>query len=256
MSSTDAHAQDSLTTSGPVIYHRGDYVGFLRRLVIWVVDCLVLFIFLVQLAVLDALFGFSASGTLSPLATLLMIAFSWCYLAVLKPSRIRTPGYWIADAKIVTIHGLQPSPFRMTLRLLWMLMWLFGWPITVFLDCLWPTMDDERQMLRDLFTETRLIRNSARPAAVGRVMYSLYNVSGLTLLYASIRVRESATTTSSDALVLPIAEPTALPDINVVTATMESRDFSIVLCPRCGTTVVPKSNGRCPSCQARIVGGF
>jgi hypothetical protein len=74
----------------------------------------------------------------------------------------------------------------MTLRLFWMLNWLFG-PVSFFLDVLWTTMDDERQMIRDLVAGTRLVRNNAVPIGVGKVSYSFYTILCITVLYASVR---------------------------------------------------------------------
>lgn len=103
----------------------------------------------------------------------------------------------------------------MTLRLASTFLWLFAVPISfLLLEIIWTSVDDERQMLRDLFSGTRLIRNNAKPIGPGR----------------------TTTLTETD----PAAD------------LVQSREILIVQCHNCGMRVMPKSNGLCPSCQMRI----
>ncbi|MEK6262818.1 MAG: RDD family protein [Planctomycetota bacterium] len=256
LTSVNANVQTALSLSGPVIYRREDYVGAFRHLVIFAVDSFVIAIVIFPLGSLPSLLvGQSGFAVSSSLLMTLPLALAWCYLAVLKPSRIRSPGYWVADAKIVTIDGQRPTPYRMTLRLMWVLMWVMGWPISLFFDLVWTTIDDERQMLRDLFAETRLIRNKAKPIGAGRISYPLYTAVGLTLHYASVRAKATTTVNPPAEVTPPTALPTALPKHNVVTAMTGSPDLSIVQCPKCAMRVVPKTNGLCPSCQTQISDG-
>ena len=48
-------------------------------------------------------------------------------------------------------------------------------------------MNHERQMLRDLMAETRLIRNRAKPIGVGKISRCLLTGLGITLSYARVR---------------------------------------------------------------------
>jgi uncharacterized RDD family membrane protein YckC len=236
MSSPAADARYDPLRSRPVVYRSSDYVGAFRRLLIYTVDASVLLIIAVPL------------GSWFPL---LAMAFAWCYLAVLKPSRIRSPGYWVAGAKIVTLDGRSPSPFRMTLRLMWIGMWTIGWPIGFFADWLWTSMDDDRQMLRDLCTETRLVRNRATPIGPGRISYVLCTGIGLTVLYARVRANDH------DIQPLEVSSfaevPAMLPEmVTEKTAAIRTHDGSIIQCPKCGIRIIPKSSGHCPSCQTQL----
>jgi len=171
--------------SGPFVYRREDYVGALRHLLIFAVDSCVLFFLLFLLTLIAIPFP-----DLHPMLFVVLpwLILCWVYLAVLKPSRFRSIGYWIADARIITIDGKPPSPWRMTMRLLWTSMYFFPYlTINIFTDLLWTTMNHERQMLRDLMAETRLIRNGAKPIGVGRVSRCLFTGLGLTLFYARVR---------------------------------------------------------------------
>ena len=174
--------------SAPMVYRREDYVGAVRHLLIIAVDACVLYFVLFLLALIASAFGDLTSSDPMPFVVLPWLILCWVYLAVLKPSRFRSLGYWIADARIITIDGKPPSPWRMTMRLLWASMYLFPYlTLNIFTDLLWTTMNHERQMLRDLMAETRLIRNRAKPIGVGKVTRCLFTGLGITLLYARIR---------------------------------------------------------------------
>jgi len=256
----------SISQAGPVVYRREDYVGAFRHLVILAVDFLVILLFVFPLSLLPAVFLHSLSAEFDSYYIIVPLVLTWLYLAVLKPSRFRSPGYWVTGARIVTINGGKPSPFCMTLRLASALLWLFAAPIGFFfLDILWTTVDDERQMLRDLLSGTRLIRNNAKPIARGRIVYSFYTAFGLTLLYLSVHKLSSgdidppadsilsspmsSSTTSSS------VEAAAMTEINMVTEKVPHREIRIVQCQKCGMRVVPRSNGVCPSCQTQISSG-
>ena len=75
----------------------------------------------------------------------------------------------------------------MTIRLATTILWVAVPPFGMFLvDFMWPTVDVERQMLRDLYCGTRIIRNRATPIAQGRIVYSLYTAMGYSLMYSSV----------------------------------------------------------------------
>ncbi len=237
MSSSAPNSRGCQSPTKPLVYRAKDYIGGFRHLVIFAVDFFVILI---------------VARLLSDLSPWLIPPFAWGYLAVLKPSRFRTPGYWITDAKIITLEGQRPSPFRMTQRLLWMVLWGIGWPISFYLDWLWTTIDDDRQMLRDLYAETRLVRNSAAPLGTGRISYVFYTGLGLTLTYARVQLRDLD---SSKLPVLPeIEAPTVSSERSVELAVeMRPHDGSILLCPKCGMRVIPKLSGHCPSCQTQML---
>jgi hypothetical protein len=73
-------------------------------------------------------------------------------------------------------------PIRLAATFLW-----FSIPLGIFLvDMMWPTVDEERQSLRDLYCGTRIIRNHATPIAQGRIVNSFYTAMGYSLMYASV----------------------------------------------------------------------
>ena len=130
----------SISQAGPAVYRREDYVGAFRHLVILAVDFLVILFFVFPLSLLPAVFLHSLSAEFATYYVIVPLVLAWLYLAVLKPSRIRSPGYWVTGARIVTINGGRPSPFCMTLRLASALLWLFAAPIGFFfIDILWTT---------------------------------------------------------------------------------------------------------------------
>ena len=253
----------SISQAGPVVYRREDYVGAFRHLVIFAVDFLVILFVVFPLSLLPAVLRFSVTAAFDSFSIILPLFLAWIYLAVLKPSRIRSVGYWVTDVRIVTINGGKPSPFCMTLRLAATMLWLLLSPFGFFwLDLLWTTVDDERQMLRDLFSGTRLIRNNARPIGRGWIEYSFYTAFGLILFYPSVRRKVSEVINPpTDAILSSVecstassstVEATTLTEINSATDKVHSREIRIVQCDICGMRVVPKSNGLCPSCQTRI----
>jgi len=162
----------SSKSAQPVMYHTFDYIGGFRHLVIFAVDGFVLLIITTPLTLL------------SPW---LAIPAIWAYLAVLKPSRFRSPGYWVTGAKVVTLDGRSPSIARMTLRLSWMVLWTIGWPISIYLDWLWVFIEEERQMLCDYVFQTRLVRHDAQPIGPGRIHYVFVTAPALAIGYARVR---------------------------------------------------------------------
>ena len=179
--------------TNPMVYRREDYVGAFRHLLIFAVDSCVLFFLLVLIAMP---FGDLLSNDPMPFVVPIWLMICWVYLAVIKPSRFRSVGYWIADARIITIYGKPPSPWRMTLRLMWAAMYLVpSFTVSIFTDLIWTTMNVERQMLRDLIAETRVIRNRAKPIGVGRVSRCLFTGLGIAVFYARVHPK----TMTSDA---------------------------------------------------------
>lgn len=176
---------------GPPIYRREDYVGAVRHLLIFLVDGAVILFFLMPLATIVAIVGGAVTGTTTLFYPWLPMLCIWSYLAVLKPSRYRSLGYWAADARIVTIHGKKPSPFRMTLRLMWALFWWNGF-LGFIIDLFWTPTNRERQMLRDLLAETRLIRSKAEPIGIGKTTYVMMTCLSIAVLYPEIRERIEA----------------------------------------------------------------
>jgi uncharacterized RDD family membrane protein YckC len=121
---------------------------------------------------------------LDRLVPLLLIwaAAIYVYLAVLKPTPIRTVGYWIAGTKIVTLRGERPSTLRMSLRLM---IWILG-PFNFLIDLGWLGIDPDKQTMRDCLAGTCVVRNKAQPAGTGEIHLVRYHVAGLNLMYPRV----------------------------------------------------------------------
>lgn len=178
-------------TDGPPIYWRKDYVGGLRHFLIFVVDGAVILLFLMPVTSIIGILAGELTGATPLFMPWLPLLSIWAYLAVLKPSRYGSLGYWVADARIVTIQGHQPSPFRMTLRLVWALFWWYG-TFGFITDLFWVSANRERQMLRDLLAETRLIRRKAKPIGIGKTTYVMMTCLSIAVMYAEVRERREA----------------------------------------------------------------
>jgi len=161
-----------------VLYADSDYVGLFRRFVIVVVDgAVVLFaffmLFVVWYVAIDPIEEANA-----PLMWILL-AFTYVYLAILKPSRLRTLGFWLTGARIVNHKGQPPSIIRMTFRLM---LWVLG-PFNPIIDLLWLGGDRHRQTLRDKFAGTYVIKQGASPVGHGKRRAAYYTLMGATFIF-------------------------------------------------------------------------
>lgn len=185
--STEHWQAEPCAEIGPFVYRREDYVGMIRHLVIIAVDFAVILFVVVPLGSIPAFVAELLSIRSDAFVLLGPLLLTWFYLTVLKPSRFRSPGYWVTGSKIVTIYGEKPSTMCMTIRLAATFLW-FLIPLGIFLvDFMWPTVDEERQMLRDLYCGTRIIRNRATPIAQGKIVHSFYTAMGYSLMYSSVQ---------------------------------------------------------------------
>ena len=185
--STEDWQAEAYADIGPFVYRREDYVGTIRHIVIIAVDLAVILFVVFPLGFVPAFVAGSLSIRSDSFLFVGPLFLTWLYLTVLKPSRIRSPGYWVTGSKIVTLYGEKPSTLRMTIRLAATVYW-FSLPLGTFLvDFMWPTVDEERQMLRDLYCGTRIIRHRATPIAKGRIVYSFYTAMGYSLMYSSVK---------------------------------------------------------------------
>lgn len=148
-----------------------DYIGFLRRIVIFMVDAAVLvglmfaFAFL-SVFVFDDYFADESGESLF----WIWYFFVWVYLTILKASRIRTVGYWVTGARILTLRGTKPSVFRMTYRFL---LNLYS-PFNLLFDLMWVGVDQDQQSLTDRFSGTCVVRKNAQPAGRSEIHFSYY----------------------------------------------------------------------------------
>ena len=106
----------------------------------------------------------------------------WFYLAVLKPSKVRTVGYWLLGCRIVDLRGQKPSILRMRFR---SILWVFG-PFNLLFDLIWCGIDDDRQSLRDRFVGTCVVRNRAVPIGNGEIHLAYFNAMGYALVFPRV----------------------------------------------------------------------
>jgi uncharacterized RDD family membrane protein YckC len=160
------------------------FAGFLRRLVVIMIDMTVLLLVGVMLwiALLAVYWDPETGGDPSGIFYLVWVAITWFYLTVIKRSRWRTLGYRMLGLKIVTTRGTRPSLFRMTFRFL---LWIFG-PFNFLLDLFWLGADSEQQSLRDCYAGTYVVRNCAEPIGSAPIHLTRYHGMGLTLVYPRV----------------------------------------------------------------------
>ena len=166
-----------------VFYAENDHAGFVRRLVVIAIDLSLLLLaggalWYVLLAI--TWYGFDHDP--NPMFWIAWPITAWIYLAVIKPSSLRTIGYRVTGLKIVTIKGKRPSVFRMTFR---MLLWLLG-PFNLLIDLMWLGADTEQQSLRDCFCGTCVIRHNAEPIGKGPIHLACYTAMGMTPMYPRV----------------------------------------------------------------------
>ena len=110
-------ADNSLGTG--LYYAKGDYIGPGKRLLIWIIDLCVLGMALWIANVLWYSLPPTDSTDL-PLSCRLVL-FTYAYLTAVKASKLRTVGYRAVGAKVLTLKGERPSIWRMTFRLVLLL---------------------------------------------------------------------------------------------------------------------------------------
>ena len=163
------------------IYDKTAYAGFIKRVVIAIVDLIVLL--LAELLVLYS------SGHLIPSENFhLQINFaafvflSVLYLAIIKRSRYGTVGYMMTGVKIVDLKGQKPSMYTMVLRTALLLVG----PFELFFDILWLTTEATKQTLRDKYVGTYVVSREATPRDFGKLRYVTLGVMGWSLMYREV----------------------------------------------------------------------
>ena len=164
-----------------VYYASDDYIGIVRRIVVYAVDGFVLLCLL-------TLFVALAMDHLEEWIPLWCLLIVWGYVVVLKPSRLRTVGYRVVGCRIVNLKGERPSIFRMTMR---SMLWIIG-PFNLLLDLGWCAADDDRQTLRDRYAGTCVIREGAVPLGTGEIHLTRFSALGYALAYPVVVHRHEA----------------------------------------------------------------
>ncbi|QDT98232.1 RDD family protein [Gimesia aquarii] len=162
-----------------VYFTSDDYIGIMRRIIIFMVDVTVLILLQALITIVhDLLTGDYVSET--PIWIWLFCV--WGYLTVVRASRIRTVGYWVTNSKIVNLRGNKPSVFRMTYRLLLSTFMSFNY----IYDLMWSAVDEDRQSLTDRFAGTCVVKKNSAPQ--GRSEIHLANYCALGFIYVYQRV--------------------------------------------------------------------
>ncbi|MEJ2156269.1 MAG: RDD family protein [Desulfobacteraceae bacterium] len=165
-----------------VIYEKKDYAGFLKRVVIAMIDIVVIAaVSACGSYFVDSFFSFEE--THHKFNFIFIVAFSITYLAILKRSKFRTVGYLLARVKIVDLKGERPSVFKMILR---ELLILLG-PFELFTDIVWLTSEATKQTLRDKYVGTYVIRQNAIPVGKGRLQNVSLGFMGWNLVYREVQ---------------------------------------------------------------------
>ncbi|MFK7778755.1 MAG: RDD family protein [Gimesia sp.] len=175
------------TSLGEGVYYASeDYIGLSRRALILVVDFVVLYAIYYGSAYLCIVM----TNDLTHTYFLYYYLFVWFYLTILKASKLRTVGYWLANARIVNLRGKRPSVFRMTYRTMF---WVLG-PFNYFFDLMWSATDDDRQTMRDRFAGTCVVKNNAEPMGTAEIHMTYYSAVGYNLMYPRVMRLESGDT--------------------------------------------------------------
>ena len=133
-------------------YAEDEYIGLGKRLLILAVDFSVLAL---AMWITDVLWHSLPPHDITYIRLSWGLpVFAYAYLTVIKASRIRTLGYRLFGAQVLTFRGERPSVFRMTLR-------LFLWVLFNVHDVIWVGIDLDRQSLRDRFTRTCVVKVNA-----------------------------------------------------------------------------------------------
>jgi uncharacterized RDD family membrane protein YckC len=165
-----------------VIYRKKEYAGFLKRVVISLVDIIIISVVSACcLYITD--FIFYSEDTYYNFNFFFTLAFCIFYLAILKRSKIRTVGYIITRVKIVDLKGQKPSIFKMILRVLL----LFLGPFELFFDIIWLTSEATKQTLRDKYVGTYVINQHAVPIRKGKLQNVSLGFMGWNLMYREVQ---------------------------------------------------------------------
>jgi uncharacterized RDD family membrane protein YckC len=161
-----------------VYFAADDYVGLGPRVVILFVDTVVLIAIVWLLSFVWLSFKDDYTAVFVGLTTLTI----WFYVVPLKRSSIRTVGYQLVGAKLVTLQGGRPSLFMLTFR---SLLWVLG-PFNLLFDLIWCGIDDDRQTMRDRYSYMCLVKNSAQPIGTGEIHVAYCYAMGYNFAYPRV----------------------------------------------------------------------
>ena len=161
-----------------VYFARDDYIGLGPRFVILIVDSVVLVAIVWLLSFTWLSFADDYNVTFAVITALAI----WLYVVPLKRSAIRTVGYQLTGAKLVTLQGGRPSLFMLTFR---SLLWTLG-PFNLIFDLIWSGIDDDRQTMRDRYSYMCLVKNAAHPIGTGEIHVAYVYAIGYNFAYPHV----------------------------------------------------------------------
>jgi uncharacterized RDD family membrane protein YckC len=164
-----------MKTDTGVYFRTEDYASFWRRLLADVIDVFAVALVWTTLTIV-LLSAFPSSETTLDLTLATCTGTTFCYLVVLKRSKIRTAGYRAAGVRIVGLDGKTASWSALVLRLVFVPLGPFNW----FLDLIWLAGDPHRQALRDKFAHTYVVKAKAEPAGDGSIVFRHTRFAGIT----------------------------------------------------------------------------
>lgn len=172
------HRQRDHSLGDGVYYSADDYIGLGPRILILIVDTFVL----IAIVWLIAFAWVNTVGDYNRIFVGIIAFAIWLYVVPLKRSTFRTIGYRMTGAKLVTLKGKRPSLFMLSFR---SLLWILG-PFNLLFDLIWCGIDDDRQTMRDRFSNMCLVRNHANPIGSGEVHLAHFNAFGYALRYPHV----------------------------------------------------------------------
>ena len=178
-----------MKTADGVYFRHEDYASFWRRVLIDVIDALVVGAICSVLAI-ALLVTFPLNRTTFQLISATFAVTAFCYLVVLKRSKIGTIGYRIGAVRIVGLNGQTPSLSAVTLRLLFAPLGPLNW----VLDLAWLSGNKHRQSLRDKLAHTYVVKVKAQPVGTGKIIYRYYEICRYNFLFREIDVPTATTT--------------------------------------------------------------
>ena len=163
-----------------VFYRPEDYVHFWRRDLIDCIDVLVVSMLCLLLGILLFFVLGENPPRLRRVFALGCVGVGLWYFVILKRSRVRTVGYILAEARIVSLTGERPTIATLSLRLSFAILG----PTNFIVDLLW--LGGDPQALRDKFAHTYVVRKNAVPVGRGRLRYAQYCFLGMAFVFPEV----------------------------------------------------------------------
>ncbi len=180
-----------------VYYSHDDLISLPRRILIALIDgaylaFLWLVVVILAMVQLPNDENFEAYSLLS---TFLLIPLVSLVALVVVKRFLRTPGYWLLGAKLVTQAGERPGMGTLLGRL--GLLFVFMGPLNLLIELSWSGQDRTRVTLRDRITHCYAVRVDAQPAARGRFLWKRHFLFSWSLLLREVEPAVGASITES-----------------------------------------------------------